>query len=224
MNNLISSDGKTIKRFSKYVIIAHWVNTTCVAMLFLSGLPLYSDMFKFVYHLFGSPQNTMLIHRTFAVIFILPVIFVIITDPKSFVSWIKQITSWKSYDIKFLTEFSKEFFGGHADIPKQGFLNGGQKVNSLLVIFCVTLLVSSGLIIWFKEFFPKELVLWCYPAHDLGVGLMIAAVLGHIYLSVGNPASRPSFKGMTKGYVDTDYAKEHHGRWYDEVAKEENKK
>ncbi len=49
------------------------------------------------------------------------------------------------------------------------------------------------------------------------MAIMVAVIIGHIYLSVGHPASRPSFMGMTKGVVPESYAKAHHGRWYDEL-------
>ena len=70
---------------------------------------------------------------------------------------------------------------------------------------------------WFKELFPVEVVRWAYPVHDAGMAIMVAVIIGHIYLSVGHPASRPSFMGMTKGVVPESYAKAHHGRWYDEL-------
>lgn len=219
----ISNDGKSIKRFSKSVRIAHWTNAVCIFVLFISALPIYSKSFQWLYPLFGGSAGAILIHKIFAVIFVLPTLFVLVTDPKSFINWMKQVLSWKSYDFKFLKEFPKEFFGKKADIPKQDFFNAGQKVNSLLTIFAAIIMVVSGVIMWFPDFFGKTIVLWSYPFHSLGAGLMIAVVIGHIYLSVGHPDSRPSIKGMTEGQVDVKYAKAHHGLWYDEVMKEEAK-
>lgn len=219
----INKDGKNIKRFSKNVRIAHWTNAVCIFVLFISALPIYAKSFQWLYPLFGGAAGAILIHKIFAVIFVLPTLFVLITDPKSFIHWTKQILSWKSHDFKFLKEFPKEFFGKKANIPKQDFFNAGQKVNSLLTIFAAAIMVLSGVIMWFPEFFGKTIVLWSYPFHSFGAGLMIAVVIGHIYLSVGHPDSRPSIKGMTEGQVDASYAKAHHGRWYDEVMKEEAK-
>lgn len=213
---------KTIKRFSKAVRIAHWTNATAVIMLFITALPLYAKSFHWINAAIGA-QVAMTLHKVFAVIFILPTIFVLIVDPKSFIDWTKQLFSWKSYDAKFLKEFPKEFFGRKADIPKQGFFNAGQKINSILTILAAIIMVCSGFVMWFPSFFAKSIALWAYPFHNLGAGLMIAVVIGHIYLSVGHPDSRPSFRGMTKGDVDVSYAKAHHGRWYDEVMAGETK-
>ena len=214
---------KTIFRFSKYIRIAHWTNATAVFMLFITALPLYTDTFKWVGSIFGGTSNAIVVHKIFAVIFLLPTLFILFTDPKGFINWTKQIISWKSYDFQFFTEFPKEFFGLKAKVPKQGFFNAGQKVNSMLTILAAVLMVTSGFLMWFPELFSKELVRWAYPVHDGAAALMIAVAIGHIYLSVGHPDSRPSLKGMTRGHVDASYAKAHHGRWYDEVTQGKNK-
>lgn len=219
MIHSISNDGKTISRFTKVIRIAHWTNALSVIMLYITALPLYTDSFDWVGSLFGGANNAIFVHKIFAVIFILPTLFVLMVDPKSFLHWTKQIFSWKSHDFKFLKEFPKEFFGKKADMPKQDFFNAGQKINSLLTILVAVLMVVTGAVIWlFAPYLPKAFVLWMFPLHSLGAGLMIAVAIGHIYLSVGHPSSRPSIKGMTEGAVDVEYAKEHHGRWYDEVA------
>ena len=77
---------------------------------------------------------------------------------------------------------------------------------------------------WFPQYFSAGLIDWAYPIHNIALGLAIAVVIGHIYLSVGHPNSRASLRGMTKGDVSEDYAKAHHGRWYDEVMEEEKNK
>lgn len=220
----ISNNGKTIKRFSKQVIIAHWTNAAAFLMLYLSGLPMYTEFFDWMYPVFGGPAGARLVHRISGVLFIIPTLFVILTDPKSFIHWMKQIFTWKKHDFQFFLEFPKEFFGKHANVPKQDFYNAGEKVNSLLTIATALMLIISGIIMWFPQFFPQGIVYWSYPIHNIGFGLSAAVVIGHIYLSVGHPNSRPSMRGITKGDVDAEYAKAHHGRWYDEVMEEEKNK
>ncbi|WP_153125557.1 formate dehydrogenase subunit gamma [Peribacillus tepidiphilus] len=217
---------KMVKRFSKPVIIAHWTNALAFFMLYVSGLPMYTEFFDWLYVLFGGPENARLVHRIFGVLFILPVIFILLVDPKSFIHWIKQIFSWKAHDFQFFKEFPKEFFGKHADIPKQDFYNAGEKLNSLLTILCTVMLVSSGLVMWFPHLFAQGVVMWAYPIHNIGLGLSMAVIVGHIYLSVGHPGSRPAMRGMLKGEVDEDFARAHHGRWMDELDAEKavNKK
>lgn len=217
----ISSDGKKVRRFSKPIIIAHWTNAFAFFMLYLTGLPLYTEFFDWLYVVFGGPAGARLVHRIAGVTFVIPVLFVLLTDPKGFFHWIKQMFTWKKHDFQFFLEFPKEFFGKHANVPKQDFYNAGEKINSLLTILTAIMLIGSGFIMWFPKFFPSTMVMWAYPIHNLGFGLSAAVVVGHIYLSVGHPNSRPSMEGITKGNVDIEYAKEHHGRWYDELMEED---
>ncbi|UCZ52391.1 cytochrome b/b6 domain-containing protein [Bacillus shivajii] len=210
----------TVKRFSKWVIFAHWTNAVAFFALYITALPLYTDFFHWLYPLLGGPENARLLHRIFAVIFILPPLLVLLFDPKSLFHWVKQTLTWRKNDFKFFLAFPKEFFGGKAKIPKQGFFNAGEKLNSLLTIICAILLIGSGVVMWAPGAFSTTVVQWAYPIHNIAFGLAMAVVVGHIFLSIGHPNSKPSMKGMTKGDVSVKYAKEHHGEWYDELVKE----
>jgi formate dehydrogenase subunit gamma len=217
------SSTKTVKRFSKWVIFAHWANAISFLALYVTGLPLYTDFFSWMFSVI-SPENLRLLHRIFAVIFIATPIIILIFDPKSMFHWLKQLVSWKKRDIQFLMRFAKEFFGGHVDMPKQGFYNAGEKVNSILQILCFLALVGSGIVIWMPHLFSQGVVQWAYPIHNIGFGLAAAVVIGHIYLSIGHPGSKGAMQGITKGDVPVEFAKSHYEEWYDElVAKGEIK-
>lgn len=219
----VSKDGKFVQRFTKPVIIAHWVNALAFIMLYISALPMYTDFFNWMYPLFGGPEVLRVVHRIFAVMFVLPIFILLIFDTKSLVGWFKQIISWKKHDVQFFGAFPKEVLTGHADVPKQDFLNAGEKLNSILTILTAIMLICSGFVMWFPEIFPTSMAVWMYPIHNIGLGLATAVIIGHIYLSVGHPNSKPSIRGMIKGDVDINYAKAHHGRWYDEIIAEEEK-
>lgn len=216
---------QTVKRFSKWVIVAHWMNALAFFALYITALPLYTDFFNWMYGVFGGPENLRLLHRIFAVMFVLPPLLVLIFDPKSLFHWIKQTLTWRKEDILFFTKFPKEFFGGHVkDMPKQDFFNAGEKLNSFLTIVCAAMLIGSGVVMWMPEWFSTGLIQWAYLFHNIGFALSAAVVVGHIFLSIGHPNSKVSMQGMTKGDVPVKYAKEHHGKWYDElVAKGEVK-
>ncbi|WP_077215127.1 formate dehydrogenase subunit gamma [Bacillus dakarensis] len=212
---------KTIKRFNKGFIISHWVNAAAFFVLYISALPMYTEFFDWLYPVFGGPAGARLVHRIAAVAFMLPLPIMILLDLKGFKNWMKNIFSWKKHDIQFFKEFPKEFFGRKAKVPKQDFFNAGEKANSWLMIFTTLMLIFSGLVMWFPQNFSQGVVMWAYPIHNIGLGLAAAVVVGHIYMSIA--LAKPSLRGIFKGDVTEEYAKDHHGRWYDEV-KEENKK
>ena len=37
--------------------------------------------------------------------------------------------------------------------------------------------------------------------------------LGHLYLAVIHPKTRHALNGMTRGWVDRDWAQQHHAKW-----------
>lgn len=217
---------KTVKRFNKGFIVAHWLNAAAFLVLYISALPLYTEFFHFMYDVLGGPATARKIHRIAAVAFMLPLPILILFDRQGLKIWAKNIFSWKKHDFKFFPQFAKEFFGLKADTPKQDFYNAGEKVNSWLMITTAIMLIASGLIMWFPQFFSQTIIWWAYPIHSIGLGLATAVAIGHIYMSV--MLARPSMRGITKGDVSIEYARDHHGRWYDELVEkniiEEDKK
>ncbi len=212
---------KTIKRFNKGFIISHWVNAGAFFVLYISALPMYTEFFDWLYPVFGGPAGARLVHRIAAVAFMLPLFIMIIFDFKGFKNWMKNIFSWKKHDLKFFPQFAKEFFGLKAKVPKQDFFNAGEKLNSWLMIITTLMLIASGLVMWFPQFFPSVVLWWAYPIHNIGLGLAAAVAVGHIYMSL--VTARPSMRGIIKGDVSEEYAEDHHGRWYDELKEEEKK-
>ena len=209
-------DKKYVRRFSKTFIFCHWLNALSFCMLYLSGLPLYTEWFNFLYVVFGSQEVLQILHRVFAVMFISVPIIQLIFDPQSMKDWAKQILNTRLRDFKFFLYFPLELIGLHPKgMPKQGFYNVGEKVNSVVQITAWFMLVVSGIFMWFADAFPREIVVWMYPIHGIAFGLAFAAFIGHLYLSaIDNP---DSLRGMTKGSVHVRYAKGHHEAWYDEL-------
>ncbi len=105
-------------------------------------------------------------------------------------------------------------FGGHA--PPSDFYNAGEKTWFWLAIFGGILITISGYILDFPIFGQtREVMEVAHIAHAVSaVGLLIAS-FGHIY--IGTAGMEGSIQSMTKGYVDENWAKEHHSIWYDDM-------
>jgi len=211
---------KYVRRFSTAFVIAHAVNAFSFFALYVTALPMYTEFFDWLYPVLGGPANARLLHRIFAVTFVTPTIIYLLFDRKGFFFWMKQLITWKKRDMGFFTEFVKEFFGAKAKPPKQGFFNAGEKINSMIQIVTAVLIIGSGVTMWFPEYFPRELVQFGYLLHNIGFGLAIAVVVGHIYLSILHPGSSPAFRGVIKGDVDVEFVKAHYRDWYDELVQQ----
>ena len=123
-------------------------------------------------------------------------------------------------DVKFLVKFPAELIGKEPEgMPKQGFYNGGERMNILLQALLWLGFVVSGLTLWLGAgHISPAIRTWMIPLHSICAGLGFAAAIGHIYLAIGvNP---DSFQGMRDGTVKESYAKHHHAKWVEGLEKE----
>ncbi len=210
-------DNRYVPRHQKTFTICHWLNGISFLMLFLTALPLYSDTFLFLYNIFGA-KTLQYMHRFFAIIFILTPIFGLLSARKGYATMIKEAFSFGRDDLIFLLKFPVTLIGIEPKMPKQGFYNGGEKVNILLQMCIWAALVCSGAILWFGTgVVDNSIRAWMIPIHSLAAGIGFAAALAHIYLAVvQNP---DSLHGMTEGSINARYAVHHHGAWVDELIK-----
>ncbi len=210
-------EGK-IFRFSLTSRYAHWIHAIAYTFLFFTGMLLFFDLFDFLAPVFGGFTGAQLIHRIFAVVLVLPGIIFIVFDLKNFMGWMRECVTWTKDDRAAIPIFLKELFGAKVRMPPQSYINAGQKVNSILTVFATGIIGASGLIIWFAGFFGYGLARWAYAVHSGMTGFMVAVVIMHIYLGALNPKSKAAFPAIFTGYVDAEYVKRHHSKWYDEVT------
>jgi len=216
-----NSDVK-VKRFSKGFVVAHAVNAISFFALYITALPMYTEWFDWLYPVLGGPAGARMLHRIFAIAFIMPTFIWLVMDPKGLLRWGKELVTWKKRDLQFFTEFVKELFGFKFKHIKQTFFNAGEKINSIIQILTAILIIGSGFPMWLPELFPTAIVQWSYVAHNIGFGLAIAVVAGHIYLSVIHKNSRPGYTGVITGEVPAWWANDHYTEWYEEEVKKGN--
>ncbi|MBR1806956.1 MAG: cytochrome b/b6 domain-containing protein [Selenomonadaceae bacterium] len=208
-------NNRYVPRHKKSFMICHWLNGISFLMLFLTALPLYADTFLFMYNIFGA-KTLQYLHRFFAVIFIATPIFGLLSAREGYMTLFKQVASFGRDDLIFLLKFPLTLIGIEPSMPKQGFYNGGEKINILLQAVIWLVLVVSGLILWLGNgVIDNSIRAWMIPLHSIAAGIGFAAALAHIYLAVvQNP---DSLHGMTDGSIHADYACHHHGAWVDEL-------
>lgn len=217
------SSERMVKRFGLPFRVAHWIVAFSFLALYITALPMYTEFFDWLWPILGGPANARLLHRIFGVTLMVPLFIMLFLDPKALFHWLKSAFTWHKHDFLFFPAFAFEFFGKHKEIPKQDFYNAGEKLNSVLQLFCGIGIVGSGIIIWNTGWFPNWLVDIGYPVHAICVGLSIAVVVGHAYLGTFAPDGWKAFRGMVKGEVPEEWAERHHGRWVDDIKQEEKK-
>lgn len=212
------AEEKRVLKSSLGARLTHWSHTICWFILLLSGLIMFSGWFSWLTPIFGGANGANLIHRIFAVIFAAVPLIGLLYKPKSFLGWMKEATSWRPDDIKFMMMFPFDLLGLKVNMPPQERINAGQKFNSLLFPLVGLFIGLSGVVMWFAESFPMWMVSLAYPIHDLCWILGTMQLMFHMYLGSLHPGSGESFWAMFgDGKVRASWAKHHHTKWYNET-------
>lgn len=202
-----------VERFKLTSRLAHWGHALSFLVLLTTGLGL---VFRGVVGV-TALRSFGLIHRGAAWPFtFIAVALLLFGARRELAAWLRSVTQFDRDDRGFLARFALEFFGRKVDLPPQGRFNGGEKINSLIQIVGWVVMVSTGWLLVYKDRLPG-VAQWALPLHSFTAMLLGAAVLGHLYLSLGHPHTRVGLSGMITGWVDRKWAKGHHEKWYNEI-------
>jgi formate dehydrogenase subunit gamma len=61
----------------------------------------------------------------------------------------------------------------------------------------------------------RQVMEWAHVVHSVAALGLIAASFGHMYL--GSVGMEGAFDSISNGYVDANWAKDHHDLWYREM-------
>lgn len=203
-----------VQRFSLGSRWLHWMIVLSSFALLVTGAFLWVPQWGIV----AEDGWTRLLHRIMGVVFIAIPVLYLVFKPMASLSWIKKVFTWGRDDIEWLKAAPDYYFGGDkSKMPPQPEMNSGQKLWALTAIVCGVGLIITGLILWFSDGGFKA----CIILHDLFVIVGGSFTLLHFYLGAIHPRMTESLKSMILGKVSVEYAKSHHGKWYNELTKAE---
>lgn len=202
--------GIKILRFSLNQRVAHWSTAILFVLLSISGLILLLGR-SLLIPLMGPEafsyivSATRTLHNYLGPAFAVALIFL-------FVLFIRGNKITPKQDLQWIMK-GGGLFGKHAS---SGCYNAGEKGWFWIAVAVGSAIVGSGLILDFPIFEQSratmEFYLW---VHGIAALIMIIASFGHIYM--GTAAMEGAFEVMQTGYCDTNWAKEHHDLWYENV-------
>lgn len=207
--------GKKIKRFTDFQRFIHWTVAILFIILGITGviltlgryglLPIIGkEAFGFIAY-YGK-----LLHNYLGPVFSVMLIVMLFTFIKG--NWF----NWT--DIKWFAK-GGGLVGKHASA---GRYNGGEKAWYWLAITGGIAVVISGLILNFPVIISalnlsKESFELAQLVHAVGSIALFVASFGHIYM--GTIAMEGAFEAMRTGECDSNWAKEHHDLWYEDLQK-----
>jgi cytochrome b subunit of formate dehydrogenase len=168
-NNM--SDEKQFLRFSRLNRILHIVMIVSFMSLALTGMTLkfaYTSWAVALSHFFGGFETAGYIHR-FAAVFMMGIFVAHVVDLTRRKS--KEFGSWKAllfgpdtmlFTKKDLADFigSIKWFVGKGPRPKYGRWTYWEKFDYFAVFWGITVIGSTGLMLWFPEFFTQFIPGW----------------------------------------------------------------
>ena len=205
--------GQTIKRFEEADRVIHWFLAILFLFLAITGLVMMIGRLLFL-PLFGHEVFSVIAnickrgHDLFGPLFLIGIVLMLVR----FAS--KNIPSMM--DLKWLLRAGGLFGGGH---PSAGYFNGGEKAWFWLVMLVGLLISVTGFILLFPNFEQgREVMQTTLMLHGLGALLLIIGSFGHMY--IGSVGMEGSLDSMKTGYVDTNWARQHHDLWHQEVMQQ----
>lgn len=204
---------KRIERFTPFERSAHWLNAIAFVVLAVSGVVMAFGKF-FLLPIMGSTLFGLMTyglktaHNFAGPLFAVSLLIVFLTFLKD---------NWpKAHDLKWIAK-AGGMFGGK-EVPSHRF-NAGEKVVFWGgVFFLGSIVIGSGLVL--DKLLPglaytRGEMQIAHMIHAVATVFMMAMFLGHIY--IGTIGMRGAYSAMRTGYVDDEWAEEHHALWAQDI-------
>jgi formate dehydrogenase subunit gamma len=202
-------EGRRLPRFGRTLRVVHWVHATAFVILLGSGLCLYLPS------LAESVNRRPLlktIHLYTALAWIVALALVVLLgNRRELARAAREIDRFDADDLAWLR-------GRRAP---QGWLNAGQKLNAIVTAVFGLLFAISGFFLWYGERDTRFRLPNALLVHDWLMYVSFFLFVGHLWLSLIYPATRHALSGMTRGWVDEDWARKHHPKWVEQLDEAE---
>jgi formate dehydrogenase subunit gamma len=224
---------KKYKKHNLANILTHWFNVGMWLLLLPTGIAIISsprlglspiwwqEMFR---NIFGSTANLIHFHYTLGLVWTFVLSFnIFLGFRKYFVPFAAHRMLLDKDDIQWLKIKPLQMLGffKNEPLPPQDAYNAGQKAYMYVVILGTLGIMSSGLVMTFKEIFPPLVKQIAQPLHWVSVGAIVAGLIIHVYMGAVFPEEKEAFFSMFSGKVSAWYARAHHTKWYYQCLREE---
>lgn len=98
-----------------------------------------------------------------------------------------------------------------------GRFNAGQKVHAVARAAIAVLFAFSGVLLWLGERNTTLRLDGTIVLHDALTYVATILVVGHLYLALIAPHTRPALRGMIRGTVRASWARAQHPKWLGDV-------
>jgi formate dehydrogenase subunit gamma len=201
----MATEPRLVRRFSRSERAVHWIHAGAFLALLGTGLVLYLPVLS---EAVSRRPLVKGIHLYTAIAWGVALLLVAIAgDRRGLSRTVRELEYLDRDDRRWLT-------GRRAP---QGRFNAGQKLNASVSAAVAVLFVVSGILLWLGERNTSFRFASTIAVHDWLTYVFVILLAGHLYLAVIHPSTRHALRGMTRGSVREDWAREHHAKWVEEV-------
>ena len=205
----MAREARRLPRFTRTERVVHWVHAVAFLILLGSGLCLYLPSLAEVVSRRPLVKG---IHIYTAVAWAVALVVVVaFGDRRSLARTAREIDRFDADDRAWLRSRS----------APQGRLNAGQKLNAVVTAAFALLFVVSGFFLWYGERDTRFRLPAALLVHDWLMYVSFLLFVGHLFLAVIYPKTRHSLNGITRGWVEEDWALRHHRKWVEQLHEHE---
>jgi formate dehydrogenase subunit gamma len=193
--------------------ITHWIAAGSYLYLLLTGLAFWSPWCFWIAAMLGGGQVSRMLHPWMGLVFAACVV-VMYSMWASHMHVEENDKAWFK-SVRYYVQNEDE------QMPPAGRYNAGQKSLFWGFVICMVLLLLSGVVLWYPQYFTGHSVIAMRIAiliHASSALLTIGLFLIHVYMGVF--AERGAMDSMVHGDVTLHFVKRYHPGWYKEITGE----
>jgi formate dehydrogenase subunit gamma len=193
----------SIVRFDRTERVVHWVNATLFLTLMATGAVLYlGDLAAFV----GRRNLVEHVHVIAGLALPVPLLLgLVLRSGAQFRRDVGALARWIPDDRRWLHKRTRS----RAQLDK---FNPGQKLNATFVGAAIVVMLASGSIMYWFQFFSDDIRTGATFVHDWFAFGIWLSVIGHIAFALSD---RDALYAMARGPVPASWALAKRPRWYE---------
>jgi formate dehydrogenase subunit gamma len=200
---------RRLPRFTRTERAVHWVHAAAFLILLGSGLCLYLPSLAEVVSRRPLVKG---IHIYTAIAWAIALVLIaLVGDRRALVRTAREIDGFDADDRAWLLRRG----------APQGRLNAGQKLNAVITAAFSLLFVVTGFFLWYGERDTRFRLPAALLVHDWLMYVSFVLFVGHLFLAVIYPKTRHALNGITRGWVEEDWALQHHRKWVEQIHEHE---
>jgi len=195
-----------LARFDRGERVLHWVNATLLLTMLGTGAALYIPQLS---ELVGRRHFVLAIHVYAGVALPFPLILTYAGGRwgAGFRADARRLNRWSKDDKRWLRS------RGHDPFLRTGKFNAGQKLNAAFTVGTIIVMLATGLIMRFPNYWPLAWRTGATFVHDWVFLAAAVVVAGHIIYALSDG---DSLRSMLHGWIPSSWARRHAPAWFEE--------